>query len=54
MLGDPVQFNHVEFEIVNQSLEQAIVVIKYILIVDVICGWTTLTSQHPLKNDHKR
>ena len=34
MLGDPVQFNHVEFEIVNQSLEQAIVVIKYILIVD--------------------
>ena len=29
-----MQFNHVEFEIVNQSLEQAIVVIKYILIVD--------------------
>ena len=21
---------------------------------DVICGWTTLTSQHLLENDHKR
>ena len=21
--------------------------------VDVICGWTTLTSEHPLENDHK-
>ena len=20
----------------------------------MICGWTTLTSQHPLENDHKR
>ena len=34
MLGDPVELNHLEFEIVNQSPEQAIVVIKYILIVD--------------------
>ena len=21
---------------------------------DMICGWTTLMSQHPLENDHKR
>ena len=34
MSGNPVQLNHVELEIVNQSPEQAIVAIKYILIVD--------------------